>query len=345
MEGEIRVTLEQEPNSFLAGAIQGDIHQVIVARDEASGRLLGMGSRSVMNAYVNGQVTRLGYLSQLRIDRSHRGRTRMLTAGYAKLRELHQDGETSFYITSIVADNRPARRILEAGLKGLPTYQMLEPFVTLALPLTRKRKRSWSGFTIDRGGPQSLSEIVDCLQRNASRFQFAPYWTREELLSPERTRSLRLEDFYLARRDGKIVGCLARWDQRSFKQAVVRGYDRRLRLLRPLINLASPWLRVPRLPPSGGELRNAFISHVAVDGDNPEVLLTLLTSAYNDSVGGTFDYLILGFAQRSLPLELVKRTFPHREYLSLLYLVYWEDGAEAAGQVDARIPHLEVATL
>ena len=345
VEGAIQVALEREPSSFLAGAVQGDLHQVVVARDESSGRLMGMGSRSVLVAYVNGRETRLGYLSQLRLDRGHRGRTRLIAAGYARLRDLHRADSTPFSITTIVQDNRPARRLLECGLKGLPTYRALEPILTLTLPLTRRRKARPSGVTLERGSARNLGEIAECLQRNGRRHQFAPRWTEDDLLSPARSRGLRPEDFRLARREGKVIGCLARWDQTGFKQTVVRGYEPGLGLLRPLLNLAAPWLRRPRLPPAGEQVRHAFVSHIAVDCDDPEVFLTLLADVYRDSIGGPFDYLILALARRHPLADAVKCVLPHREYVSILYLVHWEDSAAAAGELDGRVPHVEAAIL
>ena len=346
MEGRIRITLEREPDSFLAAAIEGDIHQVIVARDEASGRLMGMGSRSELDAYLNGRRARLGYLSQLRTDRRLRGRPRSLKAGYAKLRELHNDGAAPFYVTTIIKDNLPARRILEAGIEGLPVYRPLESFVTLVLPVARRcRNPPPPDITVDRGGAADLGEIADCLQRCSQRYQFAPCWSRETLTSSERTRDLRLEDFYLARRDRRVVGCLARWDQRGFKQSVVQGYARSLGLLSPVINLARPWLAAPRLPRPGEQLRSAFVSHVAVDDDDPDLLVALLAAAYNDAVGGPLDCLLLGFARRNPLLRAVEASFQHRQYVSILYVVHWEDGAAAVDALDGRIPHLEAAIL
>jgi hypothetical protein len=345
MAGEIQVTLEREPSIFLAGTIEGENHRIVVARDEASGRILGMGSRSVRTACVNGHPLRLGYLSQLRTASSLRGRRQLLTGGYALVRQLHEDSQAPFYFTTIVADNRPARRLLEAGLEGLPSYRSLEPFVTLILPVTRKRGPVGTGLTLQRGDESNLPEIVDCLQRNARRHQFASYWRAEDLLSHERTRGLGLDGLFLASRDDTVVGCIALWDQSECKQTVVRGYSRRLRILRPLLNLSAPWIGRPRLPAQGGALRNAFISHVAIDVDDPEVFLELLTAAYNQSVVHRYDYLMLGFAERNPLAAAVKQAFPYREYLSILYLVYWDDGAEAVSAVDSRIPHPEVATL
>jgi hypothetical protein len=345
LEGAIRVSLEGEPNGFLTAAIQGDIHQILVGRDEASGRLLGMGSRAVMQAYMNGRASGLGYLSQLRLDRGHRGMGSLLKAGYAKLRALHEDGAAPFYVTTIIEDNRSARRLLEAGLAGLPTYRLLEPYVTLVLPVARGRARRPPGLSVDRAGPGDLEEIVACLQRNASRYQFAPHWTREDLVSEQRTRDLRPEDFYLARRGDRVVGCLALWDQRGFKQAVVRGYHGTLRLMRPMINLVAPWLKSPRLPPPGTRLHNAFLSHVAVDDDEHIVLLALVDAAREGARARHLDYLTVGFARRSPLLDALGRVGRHREYVSLIYVVHWEDGVEAVGRLDGRIPQLEAAIL
>ena len=100
-----------------------------------------------------------------------------------KLRELHQDGATPFYVTTIIEDNLPARRFLEAGIKGLPTYRPLGSLVTLILPVTRKRRVA-PGFTVNRCKSKDLDKIVDCLQRHGTRYQFAPHWKREDLVSP-----------------------------------------------------------------------------------------------------------------------------------------------------------------
>jgi hypothetical protein len=344
MEGRIRIALTREPDCFLAATIEGGIHQVIVARDRASDRLLGMGSRSVSDAWINGVRARLGYLSQLRVHPTARGRPTTIKTGYAKLKELHRDGATPFYVTTIIEDNLPARRLLEAGIQGLPIYRPLSSLVTLVLPVTGKR-RAASGPSASRCGPGDLEEIVECLQRYGARYQFAPHWTRDGLVSPERTRGLRTEDFYGARSAGRLVGCLARWDQRAFKQSVVVGYDRTLGLLRPWINLAGPLLRTPRLPPPGEKIRSAFVSHLAVDEDDPEVLLTLLTKAYNDAARDGLDYLMLGLTERHPLLPVVRKRFRFREYVSIIYVVHWEDGSSAVDALDDRVPHLEVAVL
>jgi hypothetical protein len=148
----------------------------------------------------------------------------------------------------------------------------------------------------------------------------------------------------LALRGHRIAGCLAVWDQRGFKQAVVRGYAPALRLARPLLNLAGPALGAPRLPRPGEPLRHAFLSHVAVDGDDPRVLVALVEEAMA-TAGSDLDHLVTGFSERDPLLGALIRAFPSRRYGSILYVVDWEDGRGAADTLDRRVPHPEVAIL
>ena len=347
MSGSVRISLEREPCSFLAASIEGHLHQTVTVRAPGDGRLLGIGSRAVMTAWVNGDRGPLGYLGGLRIDQTQSARRRVLVHGYRKLRELHGDGAAPFYLTTIVEDNRPARRLLEAGLEGLPRYRLLETLVTLVIPVggPARRGRTRGEAGLQRGSAESLGELADCLERNGRRHQFARAWTVQDLESPERTRDLRPGDFLYRSAGGRVTGCLAVWDQSRFKQTVVRGYHPWLGRARPLVNALRPWLRQPRLPPPGGALRSAFVSHLAVDGDDPDTALALLRGAVSEARARGLDHLVLGLAARHPLCAAVERAFPHREYRSVLYQVYWEDDRERIPALDDRVPHPEVATL
>jgi hypothetical protein len=344
MDGAIRVSLEREPNAFLGAAVEGEPHYTVVAREPSTGRIVGMGTRAVWNAFVNGQPCRLGYLSQLRVDRAFRGRRRILAAGYAALRELRGPGEAPFDITSIIADNETARRLLGSGIPGLPRYRELSGFVTLVLPAVR-RSRKPRAVHIEPGRPDRLTEVADCLERNRRHHQAAPFFTAPELASPERSRGLAPQDFRLAVRDGRVVGCLALWDQTGFKQVVVRGYAPRLARWRPWINRLSWALGTPRLPDPGEPLPHAYLSHVAVDEDDPEVFRALVESAHAEACARRWAYAVIGLAAGHPWLPWLERRFRPRRYESVLYTVDWGEGSTAVEALDGRLPHVEAALL
>ena len=345
MGGEISVSLEREPNVFMAGSIEGGQHHTIIARDCSHGRTVGMASRSVYNGFLNGRPASIGYLSQLRVDRMYRGRVGLLSSGYALMRSLRAPSDLPFDLTTIVADNQVARRVLGAGLSCLPLYQELDSFTTLMLPLWRRHVRSSDRVRIERGSIERIGDIADCLERNRVRYQFAPWWTPSELLSPERSRGLAASDFLVAERAGRVLGCLALWDQSSFKQIIVRSYGPTMRRWRPLAEISARLLGTPRLPHPGRPISHVYLSHVAVDDDDPEVFGALLARAYNDARDKRHACLVIGFADRHPFVRVVQRRYRAWTYASVLYAVCWEGGRAAVADVDRRIPHLEVALL
>ncbi len=337
--GEIHVSLEREPNAFDAAGISGDDWQMMLAL--RGNDVIGSGGRFELTAYVNGAPQRIGYFGELRAEGGLRTRRKLLLGAYRKMHEFHSAGDVLFYLTTIVADNRPARRLLEAGLGDMPTYRPLEDLVTFTIPAklgARRRGASTSSATAEH-----VEGIITLLAENGRGFQFHPAWTPATMASRERCRGLSPNDFIVCGDEGR--GCLALWDQRAFKQTVIRGYARRLARLRPLYNLAAPLMGRPRLPAPGARLESAFLSHVAVADDDADTLVGLVARGCQIAVERGIDYVMLAFAARNPLTDIIRRSFPCHEYVSVMYAVFWQDGEQAVDALDDRIPHPDVAIL
>lgn len=345
MGGAVRLTLEREPDAHIAAAAEGEPHATAVLR-RGDGAIVAMGSRAVMDVFVNGAPRRVGYLSQLRVAPRQRGRLRALAAGYALLRAQRAADEEPYELTSILADNAGARRLLEAGLPGLPAYRALGSFVSLVIPTGRARRpRPPRGLRLEPGSPARLEAIAACLERNHRRFQLARRWAPDVLRSPRRSPGLAPHDFHVALDGEAVVGCLALWDQRAFKQVVVRGYGGALLRFRRFVNLAAPLLGLPRLPDPGQALSQAYLSHVAVDGDAPAVFTALLDEALAGARARGIALVVAGFAAGHPLLHVARRRRRARAYESVLYAVHDDGGAEAVAALDGRALHVEVALL
>ncbi len=347
MPGAVSLAMTREPDFFLGATIEGDPHQTVVARLEGTGRLVGLGSRSELRAWVNGEARPVGYLGQLRIEPHFRGGRGLLRGGFGKLREKHHGSDVGFYYTTIIEDNRPARRALASGWPGLPTYRELEVISSLAIPLWRtQREPATTRFRLRQARPEDLPDIAVCLARHYRELQLAPAWTADDLASPQRVRGLVPADFTVAEQGGRLVGCLALWDQQAFKQIVVHGLHGALARWRPLVNLLGPLAGVPRLPRSGEAFRFAYLSHVAVDPTDPELCVALVRRACNRAFRQQQAYVSIGLAARHPLTAVLKRAFRHIDYRAALYAVHWDDGRSQVDALDRRrIPHVEIATL
>ena len=102
--------------------------------------------------------------------------------------------------------------------------------------------------------------------------------------------------------------CAGIWDQRVFKQAVIRGYAPPLKQARPLSNFASRLTGGIRLPAIGETLANAFVLNLTAP-ENPKDLIQLLKTLLGIAAMRGIELLTLGFAANDLRLSKVRQRF------------------------------------
>ncbi len=342
--GDVVVTYEREPDYFLGCNAMGRFWQVGVARHNPSGRIAGLACRSTRPMYVNGMREEVGYLSQLRVDRQFRGRW-LVAFGMKFARELHGDGRVSGYITTIIANNDVARGILvERPRDHHPTYREIGRLDTIAIILRRPRPAEPSPYVIERGSPDCLEEIVDFLNAEGRRKQFFPAYEVADFQAGTTTPGFDLNDFFLARRNGKLVGVAALWDQSAYKQTVVRRYSRGLRFGRPFYNAISRIAGGQPLPAIGEAVHYVYASFICTEGNRPEVFAAILRRLYNEAAARGYAYLLVGLDSRD-PLLAAAKSYPHISYPSNLFTVCFDEAGEFHAKLDGRLPHIEIATL
>lgn len=330
MPGRIRVRYEREPSYFDALATIRNT-QVLVAR--ADDQVVGVACRDVRPLYINGEVQQVGYLGQLRVDQTFRGRWLVLR-GFKMLHELHRAAPPRGYVTTIIEGNDEAEGVLVHKARGpMPRYRRIDRLVTLALRPQKSHRshQSHESYRTDRTD-KTNSELAAFLFREGSRKNFFPVYDGAP------------GDFTVIRENGAIVAAAALWDQSAYKQTIIDAYDPLTRAARPFYNAAALLLRRPVLPRPGTRLRAAYASFFTVADDDPAVARRLIVRLLNEAYARNLDHLLLGLTE-SDPLLAVARSFPHVAYPAGVYTVSW-DGEEAFhDRLDDRPRYLDIATL
>jgi hypothetical protein len=339
MSGEISITFETEPSYFDALSVQGKENKVIIGKTN-DGKMMGFGSITVKPVHINGDIFNIGYLSGLRVNKEFR-RNIFLLKGYQLFRDIDPSLNVPFYLTTIIEDNLEARKILESGRAGMPQYNFLG---TLSTFLVKPRERSSKiNINIVRGNEVSLEGIVKFMNQEGSKKQFYPY-IEEKDFGSDYLRDLSQEDFYVALNEKEIIGLAAKWDQESFKQTRIVGYNKTMRFARPFINLASRFTNVPRLPSERELLHYFYVSFPTTKDNNPEIMESLLSKITSDPENRHYDYFTIGTMEND-SLNQVIRTFNPREYRSKLYLVSFDKNPEDLRFLNERVPYLELGSL
>lgn len=267
MSSWVDITIEREP-SFFDGADWLGCEWAVIGEDD--NETVGMYTAAVRCAHVNGREEQLGYLGGLRVARRHRHRIRHLRAGYDSIRALAPaHGTLPWWFTVIAAGNGPASRLLQAGLPGLPAYRWQGDYLTFVLPASRGRRSGlWRSARRDEG-----AAIVRLHNRLAARYQCSP------VLDAASVERIGFDRFLVHERDGRMLGCVALWDQGAFKQVVARRYRGALGVLLPAYNVYARLDRRVPLPPPGGALGQTFLAFLALADEAASGIEALIRDA------------------------------------------------------------------
>ncbi len=346
MAGRIGVAFTREPDYFSAAEVEGEHVDVAIARDTASNNVVGFGTRAEKKCFLNGDEETIGYLSGLRLQPAYRNGM-LVARGYQLMKQFHQERPVSLYITTIIEDNDLAKSVLTSGKAGLPAYRDLGLYHTLSIrPPRSLRPHVPDGINIRRGRVEDADEIANFLQAEGRHRQFYPVYQKAHLLNEGGLlRALSCQDLVLAFENERLVGTIALWQQKRFKQSIISGYNRQTAVVRPLYNLLASINGKPGLPRQGARINYLTLALLAVQDNDANIFEALLRCAlFYAKQTRRLHSIMIGFHELD-PLLAVAAKLPHIDYRSRLYGVFWEDGKDVFDKLDDRIPYLELGAL
>ena len=258
MDSWVTATLEYEPSCF-AGKEPGRYVPMIARNAENPHELVGLYSCRIAPVHVEGRELNACYLGGLRLRNKYRGRINILKDGFESIpRFLPEVRRIPLVFTSIAKENRRARRVLEAGLDGMPRYRFLGDMETFVVNVRRGRKTG----LLEPACLADVSELAVFFNVVKAFTPLSPVLEAEWLESMIRGSNI---NFFIHRAEGRVKACIAVWDQRAYKQIVVRGYRRPLGMLRPFYNLWAQATKRPHFPAVGQRVEQVFLAFRAFD--------------------------------------------------------------------------------
>lgn len=337
MPGSISIRLERNPNFFAAAAVEGEVNETIVIREQG-GSVSGLGIRSEKQAYVNGAQKTVGYLSGLRIAEEHRS-LRHLSHAYSAMQKQHEKGRAQLYISTIVEENERAAKVLESGRGSLPRYNYFGQYLTYVIP--PGRVHGSPEFDIRLAEKIDMTSLIEFLNENGASKQFFPVYKADDF-----TNGLLkgLDKVFLAFKNGEICGTMGLWDQHRYKQVYIDSYSTSMKLIRPFYNLQAKLRRRASLPGAGKLFNNFKVAIPLVKDDDIQVFYSLLEMVSYEAAKCKKP-LIYGVHEND-PFKETLEEISSRVYKSRIYVVHWPDGKEEFEGLDRDlVPYLELGGL
>ncbi|HEX9128482.1 MAG TPA: GNAT family N-acetyltransferase [Gemmatimonadaceae bacterium] len=298
MMGDISLRIDRGPDFFALNRLEGQCWRVGVA--ERAGKIVGCVAISERLAYVNAQERRTGYVGDLKVHPAHRD-TRIADelSRYAE-RACEPLPPPAPVMITVLAGNRAMERRLP-GPRGVPVLRRIGTIRTHSIPiLWRRRANDPGSIHVASAGWTDIDEMAALWSKVAPLRQLAPVLTASAmadwiLAAP----GLDISSYRLARSsNGELLGFLAVWDQRVFKQLNVLAYSARMKAARSAFNLLVPIVGGERMPRMGSPLNCVSIAHICVPADKPRVLRALIISGYNELRGSGCSFMNVGLDRR-----------------------------------------------
>ncbi len=341
LEGDITVSFRRNPSFFHASTVQGDTAQVMKCTD--NNELIGLGSRILLNTYINGKTTRTGYLSDLRLKTEHRGGM-ILSRAYRFLKRCHDTDPVPLYYSMILKNSHKALLSLTRSRCNLPHYRDIGEFLTPAIYLDLPKSDITIANICCRVAEQNdMEDIFDFIKRASPEKQFTPALSINDFQTT-RLRGLQASDFYIALEGDEIVAVIAAWDQTAFRQTYIEKYNLTLQLLRPFYNTLSSFTPLKPLPSTGSKVPYFYLAFIRIKKNRSDLFRCLLRHLYNDRRKGDWNYFIAGL-HASDPLCDALTEYRRENISGNLFVVHYPENENDYNALDERIPYIEISMI
>jgi hypothetical protein len=341
--GNLSFVLEREPSFYEALEVEGNEADVVVVKDSVSNKIVCAAIKSKKNCFIDGEIHRIGYLSGLRILEEYRN-GQVLARLFRYFKEVQESDNCSFYITTIFDDNKHAQQILTSKKAGLPFFQDSGIYYTLIFKPQGVPSFLQNPYQIRRATEDDLDKISLFLHQEAKNKQFFPVYNEKDFNSKTGLlKGLDFKDIALLFHNEKLKGIMALWDQNLFRQWKIKAYSGYFKFIRPVINVAAYFKKMPLLPAANNPINYKTLALVCIENNNQQLFNLLLNELIQSEKKDNRIYIAAGFHQKDPFLQ--NFPFPNMKLKSKIFIVYWEKSTTFIPQKMEFIPYLELGSL
>jgi hypothetical protein len=341
-KGNISLLYTRREDAYASLMREGEEVTIITCRDTKEDKIAAIALVAIRNLYINGKKKRVGFLSSLKARGEYRQVFHFLHHGYAYFKDIYRQKKLPFYLMTVLEDNDYAIKLFAKRRTFMPNHYGLGTYAVHAFKTGLKTKYV-PGFAFKRCTTEEFPEVLAFLNGKGKSQQFFPVLQAQDFQVGSRY-GLQAHDFYALRdKDNHILAAGAVWDQKEYKQYLVKGYKGIYKCLSPISSLL-PIFGYPHMLSKAGTVLNFFtLSFWAVKDDNPAYFnrFIRLISQANQA----YRFFVLGMHEDNTLKEALNG-IPHFSYRSKIFLADWDKSGHAMSQLDRqRVTYLECGTL
>jgi N-acetylglutamate synthase-like GNAT family acetyltransferase len=313
-EGMITFIINRTPRfNTLQRLLDPDAWHLVAEKD---GLVIGQVGVVHFPARVLDKTCKVGYMLDLKVDRAYRsGLTAYRLLKAAEDYVLQSDAD--MVIANFLQNNKRSL-VFTSGRVGLPSAHHLGTNrIFNIIPIRRLRLND--RYTIGKPTEGDIPALLDLYTKYGAGFDITPLITEERFRNYlDNISGLSLDNFLVARENGRIRAVTALWDEHPYKSYEVLKLNLSITVVAKALNFLSHFMKVPHPIRLNEPLRQLSLVMYAHD-DCPEALDTLFRHANNISMGSEYTLIML-YAQENDPVFKIMKRFTGVSVKSEMYL-------------------------
>lgn len=341
--GGLTICFDREPDIFLIPELTSERLRWVgfFKGDE----LLGFAMMAHKKVYVNKRPRSVMYFGNAYVKREGRKQRFVFRAGeYFMQQAENNDG---FGYAVVMRGNKPAESYINKKDRRFPFFPYSKTISTLTAKniLITGRKRENSNYKIRPANKDDIDAITAMLKKEYSQRLFAPVVTKERLIGAcDRKPNFNLSDYFVAKKNGRMVGVCAAWDASGCKQTRVIQYRKKYKIIRAGYAFLGRFYGFPPLPKKGEAFKSVTITDYAFENRDPEIMEAMLLKIYNEYRKKNFNMIIFG-SYSSDPLLTAARRFYCSTVISQIILFSNKKSDLEEGAIDTSMPFIDMTLL
>jgi len=319
LHGPVDVQLARPGHFFDQYRLHSPHYDVFVLRD-LKGQVNGMAAIVYRDAYINGEVKKIGYCTDLRIASTREAIITWTKHFLPVLQDALDDRKCDYFFSVVVPQDSRAYNALvrpRSSRRSIPRFYMLGRFeLVTVIGRMPWASRPLDTIEIKKCESSELDALVSYLDKKSRERTLSYVYNRELIDYRIKTwPGFGMESYLIAKDSlGNIVGCVAPWDSYEVQHMTIVEYHGFSKTLKRAMDLASFVGLTQRMPKEGEALNFSYLTHLYAD--NPDIFYSLLYESY-ELMKPTKSLCYAHFANHLVtlpPRTFVSTTFPLAVY-------------------------------
>lgn len=254
--GIIELIYTRRTNAFESYKKENKDSRIVIIRDR-KGNIAFQAACIPVCYYVDGKKVPAGYVGGIRKRNDYHG-----VINWKDVSHFIEKQDLSIYLCSFLSGNEASEKMFNKKRSFIPELLPLCDYTTYIINPEIFKKVCPEGLIFRSIKSDDLDNVHSFLKREMMKYNFSPV-----VNNITDFYGLNLDECYVLERRGEILAFGALWNQKDFKQYIVKGYSRTLKIIQKL-SFVSRILGYIEIPEEGQELDFPMLSFFySIDGN------------------------------------------------------------------------------